>query len=138
MWNHGPLGCFKRFCGFFFSYFGFQVCSAKKCKPRSFIPQPRGVSRSQGVLFGVPIIRIIIAFGVLYWGPRCLGNYHLHLARRFRASGLGVCVEGSWILTSRWVSMGQGPIGDDTWRYVADAWASAAKKLSSHVTSNLH
>ena len=33
------------------------------------------VSQDWGTFFGVPIIRIIVSWG-LYWGPLVLGNYH--------------------------------------------------------------
>ena len=34
-----------------------------------------GVPKIRGTILGVPIIRIIIFWG-LYWGPLLLGNYH--------------------------------------------------------------
>ena len=34
------------------------------------------VSQNEGYLFGVPIIRVIVFWG-LYWGPPVLGNYHV-------------------------------------------------------------
>ena len=37
-----------------------------------------GVSQNYGYLFGVPIIRIIVFWG-LYWGPPILGNYQIKL-----------------------------------------------------------
>ena len=35
----------------------------------------KGVSHNSWYLFGVPIIRTIVFWG-LYWGPLILGNYH--------------------------------------------------------------
>ena len=35
-----------------------------------------GFPEIRGTLFGVPIIRIIVYWG-LYWGPLILGNHHL-------------------------------------------------------------
>ena len=36
-----------------------------------------GFPKIRGTFLGVPIIRIIIFWG-LYWGPHILGNYHIH------------------------------------------------------------
>ena len=41
--------------------------------------------RIRGTFLGVPIIGIIIYWG-LYWGPLILGNYHIGL---YRDKGLG-------------------------------------------------
>ena len=41
-----------------------------------------GFPKIRGTFFGVPIIRIIVFWG-LYWGSPILGNYHL----RFRDYG---------------------------------------------------
>ena len=35
-----------------------------------------GFPRIMGTFLGVPIIRIIVYWG-LYWGPHILGNYHI-------------------------------------------------------------
>ena len=37
-----------------------------------------GVSKNVGTFLGVPIIRIIVYWG-LYWGPLILGNYQIGL-----------------------------------------------------------
>ena len=34
-----------------------------------------------GTLLGVPITRIVVFFGGLYWGPLILGNYHIGACR---------------------------------------------------------
>ena len=36
-----------------------------------------GFPKIRGTLFGAPIMRITVFWG-LYWGPPILGNYHLH------------------------------------------------------------
>ena len=38
-----------------------------------------------GYFFGIPIIRILVFWG-LYWGPLILGNYHVHVLLRHLAS----------------------------------------------------
>ena len=48
-----------------------------------------GVSQNYGYLFGVPIIRIIVYWG-LYWGPLILGNYHAFFRTIYRQGGGGV------------------------------------------------
>ena len=45
-----------------------------------------GFPKIRGTILGVPIIRIIVFWG-LYWGPLVLGNYHL--------SGRVKCIGGS-------------------------------------------
>ena len=40
------------------------------------LPEDLGLSQIWGYLSGVPIIRIIVFWG-LYWGSLMLGNYHL-------------------------------------------------------------
>ena len=40
-----------------------------------FLATIRGVPKTRGALFGVPIIRTIVFWG-LYWGPLIWGNYH--------------------------------------------------------------
>ena len=42
-----------------------------------------GFPKIRGTNSGVPIIRIIIYWG-LYWGPLILGNYHVYLGLRVR------------------------------------------------------
>ena len=42
-----------------------------------------GVSQIRGTIFGVPIVRIILFWG-LYWGPPILGNYHFSDPRTAR------------------------------------------------------
>ena len=37
-----------------------------------------GFPKIRGTILGVPIIRIIVFWG-LYWGPLILGNYHIHV-----------------------------------------------------------
>ena len=37
-----------------------------------------GFPKFRGTILGVPIIRIIVFWG-LYWGPLILGNYHIGL-----------------------------------------------------------
>ena len=37
-----------------------------------------GFPKIRGTILGVPIIRIIIYWG-LYWGPPILGNYHIYI-----------------------------------------------------------
>ena len=46
-----------------------------------------GVSKIRGGLLGVPIMRIIVFWG-LYWGPLVLGNYHIGLS--WHGLGFGV------------------------------------------------
>ena len=52
--------------------------TAAKLRPesRSFFGIMWGVSKLRGTLLGVPIIRIIVYWG-LYWGPLIQGNYHV-------------------------------------------------------------
>ena len=39
-----------------------------------------GFPKIRGTIWGVPIIRIIVFWG-LYWGPPILGNYHMGIVR---------------------------------------------------------
>ena len=58
-----------------------------------------GFPKIGGTFSGVPILRIIICWG-LYWGPPILGNYHLARGKQGKKLGAGrnkVCPgEGSW------------------------------------------
>ena len=49
-------------------------------------PEPLSIWRipkTRGTLLGVPILRIIVYWG-LYWGPPILGNYHIN-SKKFGA-----------------------------------------------------
>ena len=46
----------------------------------------RGFPKIRGTMLGVPIIRIIVYWG-LYWGPLILGNYHKDFARGSQPCG---------------------------------------------------
>ena len=45
--------------------------------------------RIRGTFLGVPIIRIIIYWG-LYWGPLILGNYHISLLLTKLGGGVSI------------------------------------------------
>ena len=46
-----------------------------------------GVSQIKGTILGVPIIRIVVFWG-LYWGPPILGNYYIGFPR-----SIGDCIQ---------------------------------------------
>ena len=45
---------------------------------------------------GVPIIRIILLYRGLYWGPLILGSYHIPLSTLIVAAGAKKGIDGSW------------------------------------------
>ena len=49
-----------------------------------------GFPKIRGTILGVPIIRIIVFWG-LYWGSPILGNYHLEVGRSGRLSDSWSC-----------------------------------------------
>ena len=80
----------------------------REVHPLNIVPVHIGISQIRGTFLGVPILRIIIFWG-LYWGPLVSGNYHIGVNASKRGWGLifgGIlsCLESTKL----------GGVGDDT------------------------